>query len=266
MRLRIEFSYDGTDFSGWAKQPGLTTVQGEFDAALATVLRLEAIQSTVAGRTDAGVHATGQVVHVDVDDSVNPTRLLRQLNSIFKGGAIHIRTVVEAPQDFDARYSPMFRRYEYRVADAIANHDPRTRRFTLWIDDRLDVDRMNEAAASIVGLHDWTTYCKPRPGATRVRELQIFQWHRETDGTLIAEVQADAFCHNMVRNLVGMSIAVGRGRLEVGDAVALRDARERTSAFTVVPAHGLTLVEVGYPDDSDVGARAELARARREPV
>jgi tRNA pseudouridine38-40 synthase len=266
MRLRIDFSYDGTDFAGWAKQPGLNTVQGVLDGALATILRIDDLQSTVAGRTDAGVHATGQTIHVDVDDSVDPDRLIRQLNSVLTGGAIHVHRVAKAPNGFDARYSPLFRRYEYRVSDAVGNRDPRTRRFTLWVDDQLDLDRMNEAASSILGLHDWTTYCKPRPGATRVRELQIFRWRRDPDGTLVAEIQADAFCHNLVRNLVGMCIAVGRGRLNVADAVALRDARTRTSAFIVIPAHGLTLVEVGYPDDDEVGERAELARARREPV
>jgi len=266
MRLRIDFSYDGTDFSGWAKQPGLHTVQGSLDTALATILRLDAIQSTVAGRTDAGVHATGQTAHIDVDDSVKPEQLIRQLNSILSGVAIHIHRVTVAPPGFDARYSPMFRRYEYRVSDAVGNRDPRTRHFTLWVDDHLDIDLMNAAATSILGLHDWTTYCKPRPRATRVRELQIFRWRREPDGTLVAEVQADAFCHNMVRNLVGMCIAVGRGKLTVGDAVALREERTRTSAFIVTPPHGLTLVEVGYPADDEVGERAELSRARRESV
>ncbi len=266
MRLRIDFSYEGTDFAGWAKQPELQTVQGTLDGALAIILRLDTIQSTVAGRTDAGVHATGQTAHIDVDDSVKPERLQRQLKSILAGGAIHVHRVAVAPPGFDARYSPMFRRYEYRVSDAVGNRDPRTRHITFWVDDHLDLDLMNEAATSILGLHDWTTYCKPRPRATRVRELQIFRWRRDDDGTLVAEVQADAFCHNMVRNLVGMCIAVGRGKLTVSDAVALREERTRTSAFIVIPPHGLTLVEVGYPADDEVGDRAELSRARREPV
>jgi len=266
MRLRIDFSYDGTDFSGWAKQPHLTTVQGTLDAALATILRVDTIQSTVAGRTDAGVHATSQTAHVDVDDSVKPDQLTRRLNSILSSGAIRVRRVTAAPPGFDARYSSIFRRYEYRVSDAASVRDPRSRRFTLWIDNHLDMNLMNEAATSLLGLHDWTTYCRPRPGATRVRELQIFRWRRENDGTLVAEVQADAFCHNMVRNLVGVCIAVGRGKLKVSEAVTLREERTRTSAFIVIPPHGLTLVEVGYPADDEVGDRAELSRTRREPV
>jgi tRNA pseudouridine38-40 synthase len=266
MRLRIDFSYDGTDFAGWAKQPGLHTVQGTLDGALAKILRMDSIQSTVAGRTDAGVHATGQTAHVDVDDSVNPEHLRRRLNSLLKSGPLHVRSVVTAPDGFDARYSPLFRRYEYRISDDVSRRDPRTRHLTFWIDDHLELDLMNAAATSILGLHDWTTYCRPRPGATRVRELQIFSWRRDPDGTLVATIQADAFCHNMVRNLVGMCIAVGRGRLDVSDAVALRDNRTRTSAFIVIPPHGLTLVEVGYPEDNQVGIRAELSRARRPPV
>lgn len=266
MRLRIDFAYDGTDFAGWAKQPNLVTVQGELDGALATILRLDAIQTTVAGRTDAGVHATGQVAHVDVDDSVDADRLLRRLNSLLQAGPLQVKSVIVAPAGFDARYSPLFRRYEYRISDDVSRRDPRTRTITYWIDDPLDLDRMNQAASSILGLHDWTTYCKPRPGATRVRELQIFSWRRDEDGTLVATIQADAFCHNMVRNLVGMCIAVGRGRLEVSDAVTLRDQRTRTSAFIVIPPHGLTLVEVGYPSDEEVGSRAELSRNRRPPV
>ncbi len=266
MRLRIDFSYDGTDFSGWAKQPHLNTVQGSLDSALATILRAESIQSTVAGRTDAGVHATAQTAHVDVDNAVKPERLMRQLNSILAGRSIHIHRLTVAPPGFDARYSSIFRRYEYRVSDAVTVRDPRSRRFTLWVDDHLDIDLMNAAASSLLGLHDWTTYCKPRQGATRVRELQKFRWWREKDGMLVAEVQADAFCHNMVRNLVGMCIAVGRGKLDPSDAVRLREERTRTSAFIVIPPHGLTLVEVGYPADDEVGVQAELSRTRREPV
>ena len=266
MRLRLDLAYDGTDFAGWAKQPGLVTVQGALDDALATILRLDSVKTTVAGRTDAGVHATGQVVHVDVPEGTKPERVQRRLQSLFKGSAIVVKSVTEAPSGFDARYSPLFRRYEYRVSDAASVRDPRTRHYTFSVAEELDMDRMNAAAKSILGLHDWTTYCKPREGATRVRELQIFRWHREPDGTLVAEIQADAFCHNMVRNLVGMCIAVGRGRLEVSDAVALREQRLRQSAFVVVGARGLTLVEVGYPTADEMGERAEMARARRDPV
>lgn len=211
MRLRIDLAYDGTDFSGWAKQPELPTAQGTLEDALTTVLRVDEVHTIVAGRTDAGVHATGQVVHVDVPDGTDPTPLTGRLNSLLSATGLSIHSVVEAPAGFDARFSPVYRRYEYRIADRASHRDPRTRRFTHWVDDRLDVDAMNLAATSLLGLHDWTTYCKPREGATSVRELQRFSWQRDEHGVLVATIQADAFCHNMVRNLVGMCVAVGRG-------------------------------------------------------
>ena len=266
MRLRIDLAYDGTDFSGWAKQPDLPTVQGSLEEALAIVLRVDDVHTIVAGRTDAGVHATGQVVHVDVPDDTNPATLAGRLNSLFSSTGISVHSVAEAPAGFDARFSPVFRRYEYRIADLASERDPRTRRFTHWVDDRLDVDAMNAAASSLLGLHDWTTYCKPREGATSVRELQRFEWRRDEHGVLVATIQADAFCHNMVRNLVGMCVAVGRGRLTPADAVTLRDQRLRTSAFVVLPPQGLTLAEVGYPADEELAARADQTRDKRDPV
>lgn len=266
MRLRIDLAYDGTDFSGWAKQPDLPTVQGALEDALATVLQVDDVHTIVAGRTDAGVHATGQVVHVDIREGHNPQLLTGRLNSLLHDSGIQVHSVAEAPEGFDARFSPIYRRYEYRIADAMSDRDPRTRRFTHWVDDRLDVDAMNLAAESLLGLHDWTTYCKPREGATSVRELQRFEWRRDEHGVLVATIQADAFCHNMVRNLVGMCVAVGRGRLTPADAVILRDQRLRTSAFVVLPPQGLTLAEVGYPAEDKLGARAEQTRDKRDPV
>lgn len=266
MRLRIDLAYDGTDFSGWAKQPDLATIQGTFEDALATVTRAAEVNTIVAGRTDAGVHAIGQVVHVDIEFDENPGVLTGRLNSFLANSGIVIHSVAEAPAGFDARFSPLFRRYEYRISDESAPRDPRNARYTHWIDDVLDFEAMNIAANSVIGLHDWTTYCRPRPGSTSVRELQRFDWVRDTDGSLVATIQGDAFCHNMVRNLVGMSVAVGRGRLTASDAVTLRDQRLRTAAFIVLPPHGLTLVEVGYPSAEEMGARAVLTRDRRPVV
>lgn len=266
MRLRIDLAYDGTDFSGWAKQPDLLTVQGSLDDALMTILRLDEVHTVVAGRTDAGVHAMGQVVHVDVPDDVDASTLAMRLNSFLAQSAISIHSVREADPGFDARFSPIYRRYEYRITDTSSIRDPRTRHYTLWMDEALDVDAMNTAAQSLLGLHDWTTYCKPREGATRVRDLQRFDWHRDEYGVLVATIQADAFCHNMVRNLVGVCVAVGRGRLEPADAVILRDQRVRTAAFAVLPPQGLTLAEVGYPDAAGLALRAEESRRRRDPV
>lgn len=288
VRVRIDLAYDGTDFAGWATQPGLRTVQGEIEAALATLFGgLEGAAGprvVVAGRTDAGVHATGQVMHVDLDaerlaglsradrgrpggqEALAPTDVLaRRLGGIVgRAGDIVIQQARIAPDGFDARFSPLWRRYEYRVADGARAADPRSRRHTLAVRDVLDVDAMNTAADALIGLRDFGAFCKPRDGATTIRTLEQYAWRRENDGVLIATVRADAFCHSMVRSLVGAAIAVGRGALALDDLVAARDAAARTSVFPVVAAHGLTLVEVGYPADDELALRAEQTRARRE--
>ncbi len=268
MRLRLDIAYDGTDFDGWGTQPNRRTVQGVLENALATILRREEseVRLVVAGRTDAGVHATGQVAHMECPDGMTPERLFHRLRSFLSAGDVIVKSVTVAPEGFDARFSAIYRRYEYRVADADTPQDPRARRYTWRVKERLDLDSMNEAATSLLGLRDWTTYCRPRDNATRVRELQEFSWRRDEAGVLVATVQADAFCHSMVRNLVGMCVAVGRGRLVPADAVRLLEAKERTSAFIVARATGLTFVEVGYPDAAEMGIRAEETRARRALV
>jgi tRNA pseudouridine38-40 synthase len=280
-RVRLDLAYDGTAFSGWARQRGLRTVQGELEGRLAELFASTGASPavTVAGRTDVGVHATGQVAHVDLGDPElavldrvrgdAPTRgaasLARRLTGI--GGPVSDLVVVRsaaAPDGFDARFAAVWRRYEYRVADAAALHDPRRRDHTLWHPRALDVDAMEASAASLLGLHDFAAFCRPREGATTIRTLQGFSWRRDDDGVLIARVQADAFCHSMVRALVGACLAAGEGRLASGAAAALRDAGARTSAFKVVPARGLTLVEVGYPPDAELAARVDRTRARRD--
>jgi tRNA pseudouridine38-40 synthase len=286
-RLRLDVAYDGTRFSGWTRQPELRTVQGELEAALATVFRRHppAPTLTVAGRTDAGVHATGQVAHLDLTDAQlvgltarqrgrsprpdeDPTEALRRrLNGIAGlSSDLHVARVDVAPLGFDARFSAIWRRYEYRVADTRAERNPLLQNHTLWHPAALDADAMDEAARALVGLWDWAAFCKPREGSTTVRTLQEFTWRRDDTGVLIASVRADAFCHSMVRALVGASIAVGEGKLEPGRLVELRDAQRRGSDFIVAPAKGLTLLEVGYPHPDEFGARAEQTRARRDPV
>jgi tRNA pseudouridine38-40 synthase len=258
-------------------------VQGELEKALATVFRTEprGVVLTVAGRTDAGVHATGQVAHIDVTDRqlrtlTHPNRgksvsvrepgaeLARRLNGIAGLSAdVWVTAASIAPAGFDARFSATWRKYQYRVADTSAPRNPLTRNHVLWYPARLDVELMDAAAASLVGLHNWASYCKPREGASTIRTLEHFTWERDSDGVLTATVRADAFCHSMVRALVGVSVAVGEGKLPVSSAVELRDAMERTAAFKVMPAKGLVLVEVGYPPDEEVGERAELTRRMR---
>ncbi len=280
-RFRLDIAYDGSGFTGWAKQPGIRTVQGELEGALATVFRRYGHPPvlTVAGRTDAGVHATGQVAHLDLSPAqlkhlatphgrgpVTPTEVLaKRLNGIAGlSSDVYVSRVIEAPPGFDARFSPIFRRYEYRIADARAQRNPQLRAHTLWYPAALDLERMNAAARELLGLHDWAAYCRPREGATTIRELQEFVWHRDPTGVLIARVQADAFCHSMVRALVGATVSVGERKLDGGRLVGIRDGATRTSEFKVMPAKGLTLVEVGYPDDSALADRAEQTRARRD--
>lgn len=281
-RFRLDIAYQGTDFNGWGRQPGLRTVQGELESALATLFRRHGVPPTltVAGRTDAGVHAVGQVAHVDLDDEqvsalLKPrgkhtptdagTTLARRINGIL--GPVPDIVVSDAsiaPDGFDARFSAIWRRYEYRVADNLARRDPLQRHRTAWVPVSLDVEAMDAAALSLLGLHDFGSYCKPRDGATTIRTLQAFGWSRDADGVLVGDVRADAFCHSMVRALVGACVAVGQGKLDPGDPVRLRDAQERTNAFVVMPARGLTLMQVGYPDDVGLAIRALQTRALRE--
>lgn len=280
-RYRLDIAYQGTDFAGWGRQPGLRTVQGVLEAALETIFRRvgEAPRLTVAGRTDAGVHAAGQVAHVDLTPGqeallrrphgkrppLEPEEALaRRVNGVL--GPVPDVVVVSAsvaPPGFDARFSAVWRRYEYRVADRLSLRDPLQRHRTAWVSSVLDVAPMDSAAHGLLGLHDFASYCKAREGATTIRTLLSFSWRRDGEGVLIAEVTADAFCHSMVRALVGACVEVGEGRLEPHALVALRDELRRTSAFKVMPARGLTLMEVGYPDGAELAARAERTRALR---
>jgi tRNA pseudouridine38-40 synthase len=263
VRLRLDVAYDGAEFRGWAAQPGLRTAEGELSAALATVLRVPAVTLTCAGRTDAGVHARGQVVHVDVEDLADgPERLVRRLNGVLAPD-LRVRRAAEAPAGFDARFSAVWRRYAYRVADDPGAVDPLARGHVLTWPRPLDVTAMAEASTALVGLHDFASFCKQREGATTVRTLLELGWARGADGVVEAGVRADAFCHSMVRSLVGCLLAVGEGRRPVGWPAEVLSAAQRDPAVSVAPAHGLTLEEVGYPPAAELAARAEVTRARR---
>lgn len=284
IRLRFDLSYDGTDFSGWAVQPGLRTVQGELERAIAVLLRTDAVRLTVAGRTDAGVHARGQVAHLDVTpeqfakwqgrgsaagtERADAELRARRLNGVLGRSAPDavVHSVRAVPDAFDARFSALRRRYEYRLRDQSSRRDPLTARFTADVPRRLDVAAMQRASDELLGLQDFTTFCKAREGATAVRELLRFDWRIADDGAIVAAIEADAFCHSMVRALVGAAVAVGSGRIDEAEVPVLRDARARTSRFTVMPAHGLSLEEIAYPADDELAARAEQTRARREDL
>ncbi|WP_263729665.1 tRNA pseudouridine(38-40) synthase TruA [Cellulomonas sp. SG140] len=284
VRLRLDLAYDGAGFAGWARQPALRTVQGVLEDALATVLRAaprgEAPpRVTVAGRTDAGVHARGQVAHVDVgvaallatrgrSDRDGPTALVARLAGVLPGDLV-VHRVTVAPSGFDARFSALRRRYVYRVCDDAALRDPLRRGHVLWHRRALDADAMAAAASPLVGRHDFAAFCKPRPEATTIRTLERFEWVRVAsgpdEGLVVAQVQADAFCHSMVRALVGASLVIGEGRRPAGWAAELLAGRRRDGAAAVVPPHGLTLEEVGYPPDAELAERAVQTRARRRP-
>ena len=289
-RIRLDLAYDGTFFSGWAAQPGLRTVEGVLTSALATVLR-EPVRLTVAGRTDAGVHAAAQVVHLDVSSQTwgaLPGRserspeaaLLTRLAGVLareaqdslpptpRGASDIVVTGVRiVPEAFDARFGALTRRYTYRIADDAAPRDPARRATVLWLPGRLDVEAMAASAAPLLGEHDFLSFCKPRGGATTIRTLRALDWHRTSAGPdaglVTLGVVADAFCHSMVRSLVGAGLAVGQGRKPATWPGEVLAARTRNGAAPVAPPHGLTLEEVTYPGDDELAAQAERARTTR---
>ncbi|MFG2673148.1 tRNA pseudouridine(38-40) synthase TruA [Streptomyces sp. NPDC048445] len=264
VRVRLDLAYDGKDFSGWAKQTSRRTVQGEIEDALRTVTRSSRTYDlTVAGRTDAGVHARGQVAQVDLPSEVwaeHADKLLRRMAGRMAPD-VRIMRIEEAPAGFNARFSALWRRYAYRVADRPGGVDPLIRGHVLWHDRPLDIDAMNEAAALMTGEHDFAAYCKKREGATTIRTLQKLNWVRdEASGVMTATVQADAFCHNMVRALIGAALFVGDGRRPAAWPAEVLAARVRDPGVHVVRPHGLTLEEVSYPADELLAARAVEAR------
>lgn len=268
--MRLDLSYDGTGFSGWATQPGRRTVQEELTTALHTVLRSPVVV-TVAGRTDAGVHARGQVAHVDVPslrwqavagrgDRTPQHALVSRLAGVLPPDVV-LRRAAVVPEAFDARFSALWRRYVYRIDDGGAP-DPLRRAWVLRHRRALDDVAMDTALRSLLGEHDFLAYCKPRAGATTIRTLQEASVRRR-DGVVEVEVRADAFCHSMVRSLVGALLAVGEGRRSASwPREALEEVR-REAGVAVAPPTGLVLEEVGYPADDELAARARAARAVR---
>jgi tRNA pseudouridine38-40 synthase len=266
VRLRLDISYDGAGFSGWARQPGRRTVQQTLEEALGRVLRLPGPPAlTVAGRTDAGVHAHGQVAHCDVPaeawlaaEGTAGHRLSRAL-----APDVRVRRAAVAAPGFDARFSALWRRYTYRVCDNPAGADPLTRHVTLWHARALDLAAMNEAAQLCLGEHDFAAFCRRREGASTVRALLRWDWARAEPSLVIATVVADAFCHNMVRALVGAALRVGDGSRPPDWPVRVLAGRARDPGVPVVPAHGLCLAAVGYPPDSQLAVRAAATRRQR---
>jgi tRNA pseudouridine38-40 synthase len=265
-RVRIDVGYDGSGFSGWARQPGRRTVQQTLEDALCRVLRLPAPpQLTVAGRTDAGVHARGQVAHVDLPGGCwagAQDAAQRRLCGILPPD-VRVHRIATAPPGFDARFSAVWRRYAYRVCDDPAGADPLRRHETLWYPRRLAVDDMNEAARACLGEHDFAAFCRGREGASTVRELLRLEWSRPEPTLAVATVVADAFCHHMVRAMVGALLRVGEGARPAGWPAQVLAAAERDPAVPVVAPHALCLEEVGYPPDDQLARRALATRRVR---
>lgn len=286
IRVRLNLSYNGAAFHGWAIQPELRTVEGELSAALTRICRTM-IVLTVAGRTDTGVHAHGQVAHFDLPveiwkripgrSEITPEQaLVRKVNALLAHNAagpkgysdIVVHSAEPVCADFDARFSALWRRYTYLIADGPANWDP-MRTDVLWVPTELDLSAMNQAAKPLLGEHDFLSFCKPRPGASTVRTLKELSFQRikinpaDQRGIICASVCADAFCHSQVRTLVGTLIEVGRGAREIDWPAERLAARVRNGEVVVAPAHGLTLVEIGYPTPAEYGRQAQLARRYR---
>lgn len=303
VRLRLDLAYDGGAFYGWAKQPTLRTVQGELEQALHTILRVpaddpdEPLRLTVAGRTDTGVHALHQVCHLDVGEATldrcvghmgvpAPEALFRRLSRMVPDD-IAIHAVSVAPEGFDARFSALERTYVYRICDDARPVDPRMRGFVLPLDDRLDLDAMNAAAAMTIGLHDFGSFATPNPGGTTIREVKQAHWSRipvsplvpgasggagtaggytvpaAESGLVCFTIVADAFARNMVRSLVNACVKVGQGRKDLNWFAEKMATPLREGSTGPIAPQGLTLEHVAYPAADQLAARAEAIRAKR---
>lgn len=253
MRVRLLVAYDGGPYRGFARNSGVRTVAGGLEAALSTVLG-EQIVVTAAGRTDAGVHAWGQVVSFDTTsdrfERDGPVRLRSRLNAIC-GPSIVVREVEVAEPSFDARRSARWRRYRYTVLRRDVA-DPFLAPFSWWVPAPLDLDSMRQAAVPLVGSHDFSSFCRrPKvsagaPEPSLVRRVLDAGWDDLGGGLLRFEIRASSFCHQMVRSMVGLQVDVGRGRRRAADVARVLGARDRAAVGNLAPPHGLCLWEVGY--------------------
>ncbi len=270
VRFRLDLAYDGTDFVGWAKQPGHRTVAGELIKTFEKIFgeTNDDFAMRVAGRTDAGVHAKHQVCHLDIPED----RIVRigrdplnakRLNTLLPEDVIaHEFSPISA--DFDARFSALGRHYRYTIADTQNKKDPRLVRYVLEYKRALDVALLNEAAEVLIGLHDFAAFCKPRKGASTIRNLKDFHAVRQPDGLITIEIHADAFCHNMVRALVGSIVAVADSRITVKDLVQVLKTGSRGNRFRVVSAKGLSLESVDYPNPKEYAKQADVTKIMRK--
>ncbi len=239
---RMGVAYDGSGFRGYARQEGQSTIQGELEAALATVLGAP-VDTAVAGRTDAGVHARGQVVSFTIDDEVDVGALARSLNGVL-GPEIAVTDVTDAGDGFHARFSAIYRRYRYQLSTALAP-DPLTRHHVWHVGRSLDIGGMTLVASAIAGEHDFSSFCRAVEGGDNTRRVDEARWVDEGD-LLTFWIQANAFCQQMVRSVVGLAYDVGRGFTDPAAVPSIVESRDRGRVATVAPPHGLTLWQVGY--------------------
>ena len=269
VRFRVDLAYDGTDFAGWAKQPKLRTVEGELVKVFEKIFGKSktGFDMRVAGRTDAGVHARVQVCHLDVPQDrikrIGRDHLgAKRLNTLLPEDLI-IHDFQVADPGFDARFSALGRHYKYTITDTEFFKDPTLTRYALLYKRKLDVELLNEAAQTLVGLKDFAAFCKPRAGSTTIRNLRQFEVARKANGLIEIQLHADAFCHNMVRSLVGSILAVADGRLSIEELIEVQKSGKRGNKFKVVDSRGLTLEAIDYPDSAKYAEQAELSRKMR---
>jgi tRNA pseudouridine38-40 synthase len=240
--LRLDLAYDGTGFRGYARQDGQRTIQGVLEDSIAVVLGVP-VETSVAGRTDAGVHARGQVVSFRFDGDVDLDRLTRSVNGLV-GPEISVRSITEVEDGFNARFSALWRQYRYSVSTDSAP-DPLTRGFTWHVGPRLDIDSMVATAGEFVGTHDFSAFCRSVEGKSNIRRVDEARLE-VGEGHMQFWITANAFCHQMVRSLFGLAFDVGRGFIPAASVPDIIEAGDRGRVATVAPPHGLTLWEVGY--------------------
>lgn len=239
---RLDISYDGSGFHGYARQPHVRTIQGELESALSKVFRGPVV-TACAGRTDAGVHARGQVASFTDAAELDPGHVSRAVNAIL-GPEVVVTAASVVEDGFDARFSAVWRSYRYQVLNA-DTPDPLRRQATWHVRDTLDVTAMNRAAAGLIGVHDFASFCRRAEGRSTEREILDASWG-PVDDLLVFFVRATAFCHQMVRSLTGFCVDVGRGKVDSGTISDVLAAHDRAAARPMAPPTGLILWEVGY--------------------
>jgi tRNA pseudouridine38-40 synthase len=244
-RVKLVVAYDGTGFHGWADQPDVRTVEGVVARALERFLRHPAENLSCAGRTDAGVHARGQVVSFDADPGLDPWRVQAALNGALAPEVV-VREADLVEPGFDARRSACWRAYRYAIVNRPVP-DPFLARYAWWVPTPLDVGALRLGADPFVGEHDFAAFCRKGPeGSTTTRRVLESRWHELGDGVLRYDIRATAFCWQMVRSIVGTLVEVGTGNKRPGDLLAILRSNDRANAGRIAPPEGLCLWQVGY--------------------